>query len=173
MDTDTFRKVYSQYRKSEAATKSAQWDLWKKNSAQSINAIDVATIKRQTWTVKQTIVPVDTLQSRKLYPKSVDDLNPLDSTFSVKPNEGTTRLFLDQWRQGLGLPTREDDVAIEQFKQARKRDWLEELKALGTQTRTSEFKLKEGNELIGLAKNLYGAVGSAIRMKKPSITPGS
>ena len=161
MDTDQFRKVYSDYRKAEAKTISAQYSEWAKHSRQLINAIDIATVKRPTWSIKTEIVPVDSLESKKLYPKSVDDLNPLDSTFTVKPNEGTTHLFLDQWRQGLGLPTRSDDVAIEQFKQARKRNWIEGFKALSTQARSSEFKLKEGNEIIGLAKNLFGAVASS------------
>jgi len=157
-DTERFRKVYAGLRKVEAETLSSQYRLWDQFANRHINAIDVATIKRQKWTTTTEITPVDSMQSKKLYPKTVDDLNPLESTFTVKPNEGTTRLFLDQWRQGLGLPTRDDDVAIEQFKQARKRQAIENFKSIASQTRTSEYKLKEGNEIIGLAKNLYGAI---------------
>ena len=164
MDTNQFRNAYSQFRKVESEVKSAQGLLWQEHSRQSINAIDIATVKRQQWRAVTVIEPVRTLESKKLYPRTVEDLNPLESTFTVKPNAGTTRLFLDQWRQGLGLPTRDDDIAIQQFQFARKRQLIDNFKAVATQVRNPEFRNAAGNKIVGLAKNLYGAVGSSNSM---------
>jgi hypothetical protein len=161
MDTDQFRKAYTDYRKVEASVLSSQSSQWDLHAVRQNVAIDMATIKRPAFRSKTVIEPVDTQETKKLYPKSVDDLLPLESTFTVKPNSGTTKLFLDQWKQGLGLPLRDDDAILEQFKVTRKRQFIDNYKSIATQQRSQEFKNNEGNSLLALCMNLYAAVLSS------------
>lgn len=162
MDTTTFRKAFSDYRKVEASVLSAQSNQWILHAERSANSIDLATIKQPKWHVPYAgFAPVRTMETKKLYPQRVSDLMPFSSTYTVNPTMGTERLFLDQWHQGLGLPTRQDDQAIRAFAIENKREFIDSVRSLMENQRIEEYKEVEGNRILGLARNFFGAISGS------------
>jgi uncharacterized protein YoaH (UPF0181 family) len=162
MDTEAFRKAYTDYRKVEASVLSAQSSQWTLHAERSANCIDLATVKRPIWHVPYAgFAPVDTMETKKLYPKKVSNLMPLSSTFTVDPTAGTERLFLDQWHQGLGLPNIMDDKAIDSFKLMSKRNYIDNYRSIMENTRSSEFQDQDGKEIIALCRNFLSAIGAS------------
>jgi hypothetical protein len=159
MDTDAFRKAYTDYRKVEASVLSAQSSQWLKYAERSANAIDIATVKRPIFHIPYAgFAPVDSMETKKLYPARVSNLMPLSSTFTVNPTAGTERLFLDQWHQGLGLPNMQDDKAIENFKLMQKREYVDNYRSIMEGTRSSTYEEDSGKQILALARNFLAAV---------------
>jgi hypothetical protein len=160
MDTTQFRKAYTDYRKVEASVLSAQSDQWNLHAQRFANSIDLATIKRPVFRIPYALPqPVNTMETKKLYPKGVSALMPLSSTFTVNPTAGTERLFLDQWHQGLGLPTVQDDKAIENFKITSKHQFVENFKSVMENTRAPDpYKNEEATRIINLCRNFLAAI---------------
>lgn len=162
MDTEAFRKAYTDYRKVEASVLSAQSKQWTMHAERSANSIDLATIKRPMWHVPYAgFAPVNTMETKKLYPKKVSGLMPLSSSYTVNPTESTERLFLDQWHQGLGLPMAQDDKALFAFKVGQKRQFIDNFRSVMENTRVEEFKNVDGNRILGLCRNFFGAIQSS------------
>ena len=162
MDTEQFRKAYTDYRKVEASVLSAQSSQWTLHAERFANSIDLATVKRPVFHVPYAgFAPVNTMETKKLYPKQVSKLMPLSSTFTVNPTEGTERLFLDQWHQGLGLPTIMDDKAVENFKITQKRQFVDNFRSVMENTRTEQFKNADGEKIIALCRNFLAAIGTS------------
>lgn len=159
MDTNAFRKAYTDYRKVEASVLSAQSSQWLKYAERSANSIDIATVKRPTFHIPYAgFAPVDTMETKKLYPARVSNLMPLSSTFTVNPTAGTERLFLDQWHQGLGLPNVQDDKAIENFKLMQKREYVENYRSIMEGTRSSTYEDEAGKQILALSRNFLAAI---------------
>jgi len=159
MDTNAFRKAYTDYRKVEASVLSAQSSQWLKYAERSANSIDIATVKRPTFHIPYAgFAPVDTMETKKLYPARVSNLMPLSSTFTVNPTAGTERLFLDQWHQGLGLPNMQDDKAIENFKLMQKREYVDNYRSIMEGTRSSTYEDEAGKQILALSRNFLAAI---------------
>lgn len=163
MDTTQFRKAYTDYRKVEASVLSAQSSQWTLHAERFANAIDLATIKRPVFRIPYALpAPVNTMETKKLYPKRVSNLMPLSSTFTVNPTASTERLFLDQWHQGLGLPTVQDDKAIENFKIVNKRQFVDNFQSVMESTRSEDrYKNEEATKIIALCRNFLAAIPSS------------
>jgi hypothetical protein len=97
---------------------------------------------------------VDTPSTQKIYPKQLSKLSPFESNYTVDPTAGTTSLFMDQWHNGLGLPTRDDDEAIEGFRMIKKSQFLDNQTAI-LESKAPELRYLKGNKILEMCKDLF------------------
>jgi hypothetical protein len=153
-DTQRFRNAYSDFRRTESSTLSSQYDLWDISARRSSIALQIANVKRPEYRAVTRIGIVDTPSTQKIYPKQLSKLSPFESNYTIDPTAGTTSLFMDQWHNGLGLPTRDDDEAIEGFRMIKKSQFLDNQTAI-LESKAPELRYLKGNKILEMCKDLF------------------
>jgi hypothetical protein len=155
-DTQRFRNAYSDFRRTESSTLSSQYDLWDHSARRSSAALSIANVKQPQYRAVSRIGIVDTPETARLHPHRLSKLSPFVSNYTVDPTSGTTSLFMNQWHNGLGLPTRADDEAIEGFRMIKKSQFIDNQTAI-LESKAPELRYIKGNKILQMCKDLFSS----------------
>jgi len=158
-DTQRFRNAYSDFRRTESSTLSSQYDLWDHSARRSSAALSIANVKQPQYRAVSRIGIVDTPETARLHPHRLSKLSPFVSNYTVDPTSGTTSLFMNQWHNGLGLPTRADDEAIEGFRMIKKSQFIDNQTAI-LESKAPELRYIKGNKILEMCKDLFSSTAS-------------